>query len=152
MKLKQPIDRKNLSKKTNKKYECLLKLITALEEKELSDEFVNATNQDIDALNQFHDQDSTLRKKIRKTISSISGRALKMLKYSPRNHYRTQWLAIGMSAFGLPMGVAFSAALDNYGFIGIGLPIGMAIGMALGAGMDQKAQQEGRQLDLDLEL
>ena len=52
-----------------------------------------------------------------------------------------------MSAFGMPLGVAFSVALDNFAFIGIGLPIGMSIGMALGAGMDKKAAKEGKQLD-----
>jgi len=36
------------------------------------------------------------------------------------------------------------------GFLGIGIPIGMVIGMAIGAGMEQKAFEEGRQLDLEL--
>jgi hypothetical protein len=40
--------------------------------------------------------------------------------------------------------------LDNYAFIGIGLPIGMSIGMAIGAGKDNQAKKEGRQLDIDL--
>jgi hypothetical protein len=52
-----------------------------------------------------------------------------------------------MSAFGLPLGVAFGAALGNMAFLGIGLPIGMSIGIALGNGMDTKAKNEGRQLE-----
>ena len=55
-----------------------------------------------------------------------------------------------MSAFGIPLGVAFGASLDNMAFLGIGIPIGMAIGMAVGAGMDKKAFEEGRQLNLEI--
>lgn len=60
-------------------------------------------------------------------------------------------MAIGMSVFGLPLGVAFSAALDSYAYIGIGLPIGLAIGMALGSRKDDEAASEGRLLEMDEE-
>jgi hypothetical protein len=59
-------------------------------------------------------------------------------------------MAIGMSAFGIPLGVAFGASLGNMGLLGIGIPIGMVFGMAIGSGMDKKAIQEGRQLDLEM--
>jgi hypothetical protein len=59
-------------------------------------------------------------------------------------------MAIGMSAFGIPLGVAFGTSLGNMGLLGIGIPIGMVIGMAIGSGMDKKAFEEGRQLDLEM--
>ncbi|MBT8222071.1 MAG: hypothetical protein KJN96_02760 [Eudoraea sp.] len=59
-------------------------------------------------------------------------------------------MALGMAVFGVPMGVAFGAALDNMAFLGIGIPIGMAIGIAIGTAMDEQAKKEGRQLDIDL--
>ena len=67
-----------------------------------------------------------------------------------KNHYRNTWLALGMAAFGIPLGVAFGTSSGNMGLIGIGLPIGMVIGMAVGSGMDKKAVESGRQLDLEI--
>lgn len=53
-----------------------------------------------------------------------------------------------MSAFGIPLGVAYVSIIGNMAFLSIGLPIGMVLGMAVGAGMDKKALKEGRQLDI----
>ncbi|MFW5708571.1 MAG: hypothetical protein ACOC12_11640, partial [Bacteroidota bacterium] len=74
----------------------------------------------------------------------------KELKLVPANYYRNTWLAIGMAAFGLPIGAAFGILTGNIALIGIGLPIGLAVGMALGSEMDKKAAEEGRQLDLSV--
>jgi hypothetical protein len=63
-------------------------------------------------------------------------------------HYQAQWLALGLSVFGIPFGVIFATALDNFAFLGLGLPIGMAIGMSIGAGYDRKAKEEGRVLSV----
>ena len=58
-------------------------------------------------------------------------------------------MALGMAAFGVPLGVAFGTSLDDMSFLAIGLPIGMVIGLAVGSGMDKKALEEGRQLDVE---
>ena len=71
-------------------------------------------------------------------------------KLVPKNAYRTRWMAIGMSVFGVPIGMAFGASLGNMAFLAIGIPLGMAIGIAIGAGMDKKALEEGRQLDIEI--
>lgn len=67
------------------------------------------------------------------------------------DHYQNQWMALGMSAFGLPLGVAFSAILGNMAYIGIGLPIGLAIGLSIGAQKDRKAREAGKVLKLKSE-
>jgi hypothetical protein len=36
--------------------------------------------------------------------------------------------------------------------LGIGIPIGLAIGIGVGTAMDQKAAQEGRQLDIEIQI
>ena len=59
-------------------------------------------------------------------------------------------MVLGMSSFGIPMGVAFGAALGNMGLLGIGLPIGMVIGMPLGTKKDNDAAKKGRQLNFAL--
>jgi hypothetical protein len=67
----------------------------------------------------------------------------------PPNHYRDQWMALGMSTFGLGMGVVFAIALDSMAYIGIGLPIGLAIGSAIGAQKDQEARRKGQVLQVE---
>lgn len=137
------------NKKLTKAYQRMQSLITALNKKEIPKEISTLINQDIEAINSFIGVDKDLKKTINKTYSKTISLIEQKLKLVCRNHYRTLWLALGMSGFGIPMGVAFSAALDNYAFIGIGIPIGMVIGMALGAEMDKKAEKEGRQLDIE---
>ena len=61
-------------------------------------------------------------------------------------------MVLGMSSFGLPMGVAFGLALGNIGLMGLGLPIGMGIGLAVGTNMDKKALAEGRQLAFEAKM
>ncbi len=124
-------------------------LIIALNKKEIPTEISTQINEDINMINFFVGSDTEFKKTVNKTYNKTIKLLEQKLKLVTKNHYRTQWLAIGMTVFGMPMGIAFSAALDNYAFIGIGLPIGMVIGMALGSEMDKKAEKEDRQLDLD---
>ena len=52
-----------------------------------------------------------------------------------------QGMAIGLILF-LPVGFLLSIAVDNYAFIGIGLPIGVAIGAAIGQNLFQRKLKE----------
>jgi hypothetical protein len=63
-------------------------------------------------------------------------------------HYRSQWMAIGMVVFGLPIGTAFGIAVDNTALVGVGLPIGLAIGLSVGSAKDKEAARKGLQLDM----
>ena len=87
-----------------------------------------------------------LLKKQTKIIKSLE----KEFKIVTKNYYRKVWVALGMAAFGIPLGVVFGAILGNMAFLGIGLPIGMVIGIAVGSGLDKKALDENRQLDVEL--
>lgn len=89
-------------------------------------------------------------KALHKSNNTIVRLLEKHLKLVPKNYYQVLWMSVGMAAFGIPLGVAFSAALNNYAFIGLGLPIGLGIGLALGVTMDKKAKAEGRQLPVDI--
>lgn len=60
-----------------------------------------------------------------------------------QNYYRNLWMVLGMSVFGMPIGLIFSLAIDNMAFIGTGLAIGMPIGMAIGGAKDKKALENG---------
>lgn len=139
------------NKKLTRRYAYFETLIGEINKKELPDEIVITINEAIEIVNSIESPDKLLFKQLRKSQLRIITLLEKELKIVPKKLYQTRWLAIGMSAFGIPMGVAFGASLDNMGFIGIGLPLGMVIGMVIGAAMDKKAFQEGRQLDLDFQ-
>ncbi len=138
------------NKKITKAYQRMHNLIGALVKKEIPVEIVKTINDDVEKINAFAGTEKELKKELQKTHCNILKYVEKELKYVPRNHYRNTWLAIGMSVFGIPMGMAFSMSLNNYAFIGIGIPIGMSIGMAIGTGMDKKAKEENKQLDIEV--
>ena len=87
-------------------------------------------------------------KEVNKARAAILKIVLDKLKLVPKGFYRTQWMMLGMTIFGIPIGVAFGAALGNMGLLGTGLPIGMALGIGLGMAKDKKAETEGLQLDV----
>lgn len=65
----------------------------------------------------------------------------------PKNYFSRFWMIIGMSLFGIPIGLALSLATDNFGLIGAGLLVGMVIGLAYGKRLDEKAKNANKQLD-----
>lgn len=128
----------------------LEKLLAELEKQELNHTLVTSINKEIVALNSIPTSYKNLRKQIIKGQTNIIKIAEKELKLVPKNYYRNHWLAIGMAVFGLPIGIIIGFALNNMAFLGIGLPMGLAVGIAIGTGMDKKAQEEGRQLDIEI--
>jgi hypothetical protein len=131
-------------------YSQLDNLLMELRKKELPEEIVNSINNGIDQINSVSESEKELRKQIKKTQSSILKLIEKELKLVTKNHYRNTWLAVGMAAFGLPLGAALGTSLGDIGLLGLGLPIGMVIGMAVGSGMDKKAFKDGKQLNLEI--
>lgn len=121
-----------------------------LKNRELPEKIVNSINTEIDQIYSFSGTEKELIKQIRKTQSTILTLIEKELNLVTKNHYRNTWLAVGMAAFGIPLGTAFGIINGNMGLLGLGLPIGMAIGVAVGSGMDKKAFEDGRQLDLEI--
>ena len=140
------------NQKLKKRLETFEKLIIEIRKKEIPSEIVETINGKIDEINHTNGGYKAVRKQIWKSKNQIVKLLEKELKIAPKNLYRNRWMAIGISTFGVPMGVAFGASMNNMGFIGVGIPIGMVIGMAIGAGMDKKALEEGRQLDIEIEF
>lgn len=139
----------NKNAKLSKVYSQFMALLKELRKKELPDQIVHSINKDIEELNSISDMGNELRKTINKKQAKIIKLLEKELKIVPKNYYRNIWLAVGMTAFGIPIGLIFGMTIGNYGFLAIGLPIGMAIGIAVGTGMDKKASETGRQLDVE---
>ena len=126
------------------------KLLSELRKRELPDEVVQSINTNIDLIDPTLGSEKEYLKQLRKTQADILKLIEKELKLVPKNHYRNVWLALGIAAFGVPLGVAIGAGLGNMAFIGIGLPIGIPIGLAIGTALDKKAAEEGRQLDVEI--
>jgi len=122
-------------------------LIEAVEKKEVREEIVSFNNEKVTAINSFEGEEKELTKMLRKANTKILRLLEKELKLVAKNHYRNTWLAIGMTVFGIPIGVAFSSSGDSSP-IAIGIPIGMAVGIAIGTSLDKKAEKAGKQLDL----
>ena len=150
--MKKLIERQKVSEnlKTTNLYQQLGKLLNALEEMKLPTETVDLINQEIELLNSI----SVVDKYFVKATKEKENRILKLVenkhKIVPKNHYKKLWMVLGMSVFGVPMGVALGSSTGNMGLLGVGLPIGLAVGIGVGSSMDKKALNEGRQLDFEV--
>ena len=138
------------NEKLTKKTDGYSKLIQELGKRELNDNIKESINTETGNVNAFPGSEKDFAKILTKSQNTILKLIEKELKLVVKNHFRNLWLPLGMSAFGIPLGVAFGTALGNLAFLGLGLPIGMGIGIAVGTVMDSKAAKEGRQLDIDL--
>ena len=136
-------------KKLIKDYKNLENLLSELETRTIPTKLKHDFDQLISSINGFSGSEKALSKLIVKNHLEIIKTLHTELNIVPKNHYQNLWMAIGMSAFGLPLGVIIFALTQNAAFIAIGLPIGLPIGMAIGAEKDKKAKKEGRQLQID---
>lgn len=134
------------------KYKQFELLLEELNTKGLSDEVVVLINEKVDQLNALSDSDSKLKKTVHKGQSRVIQVVAQQAKIVPQNYYRNLWLALGMSAFGIPLGVVVGTMTGNMGLLGLGLPFGMLIGIIIGSGLDKKASEEGRQLKVELRM
>lgn len=145
-------DRQDLARdsKSGKAYSQLEVLLQELRKRTLPDKIVLPINKEIMGVNASLSTENELGKTIKQHQTRILKLLEQDLKIVPKNHYRNLWLAVGMAAFGLPIGVIIGTSTGNIGLLAIGLPIGMLVGAAVGAGMDKKAFKERRQLDVEI--
>ena len=127
-----------------------VELIKELNNKNLPDKTVEIINKHIEDLNSSLISGNGFKRQLINKQTQIVKLLEKEHKLVSKNYYRNLWMILGMSAIGLPIGVAFGVSIGNMGLLAIGLPIGMVIGLALGSGMDKKALKEGRQLNIEL--
>jgi len=151
MNIIEPKERSDISEdvKLSKIYTRFQKLIRKLIERELPDNIIETINKEVEDLNTTSFIGKKLRKLTLQKQTKILNLLKKELKIVPKNHYRSIWLALGMSVFGLPIGIVYGTIIGNMGMLGTGVGLGMCIGLFLGAGMDKKALKEGRQLDFE---
>ena len=129
-------------------YDRFAEVLGAIESKNLNPETIDEINKNTALVNEVKDE-KKLKSQLQKKRYNILQVLEKKEKLVTQNHYRNLWLVLGMTVFGIPLGLVFALSLDNTAFLAIGLPIGLPIGMAIGAQMDKKAAEEGRQLAIE---
>ena len=136
--------------KAFKKQEKLNMLLAELGTRNLPESLSNTINEKVEKLNLLKGSEKELYKAYIKFQHSI----LRLIKEETgivkKGHYKHMWTALGMSAFGIPLGASFGLILGNMGFLGIGFPIGMVIGAAVGTKKDKEAAAEGKVLDVEI--
>ena len=133
LKMRDGLDR---NKRLTDIYVQFEKLLSELRKRDLPDEVVHSINTNIDLIDMATESEEQWKKQLQKTQSDILRLIEKELKLVPKNHYRNIWLALGIAAFGVPLGVVFGLSLGNMAFMGIGMPIGIPIGLAIGSGLE----------------
>ncbi len=126
----------------------LVNLFNEIRNRNIPDKMIETFNNMIDSINSFDGEPKKLLKLLNSTQENVLNTLEKELKLVTKNHYQNKWMAMGMAAFGVPIGAALGLSLNNMAFIGLGLPIGLAIGVAIGARMDKAAKTLGNQLNL----
>lgn len=112
------------SNKFNQLYSQFRGLLSILNETKLPNILVEAINQDVQEINSSYLPDKALKKLVKQKQTKILKAVEKDLKIVPKNYYRNLWQVVGMSVFGLPIGVALGLVVGNIGLLAIGLPIG----------------------------
>jgi len=130
-------------------YMQLNQFLVELNKKKIPDNIISQVNKEVEELNNTTDSNS-LQKLVKQKQSILVRLLEKELKMVPINYYRNLWIALGMTAFGIPLGVAFGAILGNFALFALGVPIGLAIGIGVGTQLDKKALKEGRQLAVEM--
>lgn len=130
--------------KCHTEYGNLLQVLSA---KELQPDVVAKINEYTAELN-AHSNTKGFYALLSKKKAQVLALILKHHKIVPKGYYRTLWMLLGMTSFGLPIGAGIGMAIGNIGLLGAGLPIGMGIGMVVGERLDSKAAARGLQIDI----
>jgi len=126
-------------------------LLSELRKRVLPDSIIQTINNEVEEINTSHSLTTTDLRKLIKTKQTIIVRLIeKDLKLVPKNYYRTLWLALGMTVFGIPLGVLFGILIKIPGLFAIGIPVGLAIGVTVGTAIDKTAAKENRQLNVEI--
>lgn len=129
-------------------YQRLQKLLEIAEQKPLSESSIQKINAKIEELNTSNKINGALLSLVQLTESEIIEIIEQDSKMVPKGHYSKRWIAIGMSAIGVPLGLIVGMLMDNIALLAVGIPVGLGIGSLIGKSLDSKAAEEGRQYSL----
>lgn len=136
------------TKGLEKLYTKYQSLIEELNDRAIPEDLMTQVNEQVVLLDGIEESGKVLKKEMQKSYARVLKLLREEINLVAQNYHRDQWMVLGMSIFGLPIGMGIASAIGNFGLFAAFMPIGMAIGIAIGAGMDKKAMEEGRQLDV----
>jgi hypothetical protein len=93
------------------KIEKLNSLLKLLAKRDLPPHIITFINTELADINELKGREKKDGRIVWKHQQRILKKLEKELKLVPKHHYRNLWMVLGMSVFGIPMGVAFGAAL-----------------------------------------
>lgn len=140
------------NKSETKVYTCFLKTLTALKNKELSENQLQSIVEHL-AILDLKAYTENRKKYIKGKHTELLAFLKNEFSFIPERYYTEKGMAMGM-ALGVALGTSLGVAIDpkmgiSYG-ISIGIGVGMAIGMMFGAGKDAEAEKQGLVLKTEL--
>lgn len=137
------------TKGLEKLYTKYQSLIEELNDRAIPEDLMEQVTEEVAILDEMPDSGKEFKKAAKKSLARVLKLLREEIDLVAKNYHRNTWMALGMTIFGLPIGMGIATAIGNFGMLGAFLPIGMGIGIAVGSGMDKKALTEGRQLDIE---
>lgn len=123
------------------------KLLKQLQDKTLKPQTTQFITHQITTIESLNLQQKASSRKINQSKRQLLSYLQKNEGIYAKNHFMTLYMAVGMTAMGLPAGIIFSFLIDNFAFIGLGLPIGLSLGLALGQKKDLQIKAKGKQIN-----
>jgi membrane protein insertase Oxa1/YidC/SpoIIIJ len=124
-------------------------LIDALNKKDIPADLTTSINQIIIFINSMHASDKIVIRRIEEGKNKILEMVERRLGLVRKKQYHNYWITMGVTLYGLPVGVVLYFLSGNLAFIIPGLPIGMLIGIWVGNRKDRKAETNGKQLEIE---
>ncbi|SDS46735.1 hypothetical protein SAMN04487764_2285 [Gillisia sp. Hel1_33_143] len=120
-------------------------LIAEIKSKNIPEEVCYKINYQIDKVNSCAiDNSIKIQNLLDMTYHSILHIIKTDLGIIPKNYYRDLYTTLGMTIFGLPLGLLLTATLDNSINLVFGVVFGLIFGVILGTRKDKIAQQENK--------
>jgi hypothetical protein len=133
------------SKKSEiKVYQEFIKIITGLENKNLSESEIQSIETELDRLNSKSNPENK-KKDFKKTLSEFKKYLKDAFPLTPKRYYTNLYGGLGLS-FGLLFGVVFLSNLERSLGISLGLIGGMVVGSIIGRNKDAQAKAGGNML------
>ena len=137
------------NKKLQKALDVMEAFLSELQKREIPFHVQEIINEKIDEINAFTGNDKELKKCIERFYVDTLRLIKEQMGIIPHNYYQNRWLSLGMTIFGLPLGVIMSTITGNMVFLALGLPVGLTLGLAIGRWKDKKAEAENKQIQVE---
>lgn len=140
---------KSLIKETTKKsdikvYQSFLGILTALKNRELTQEDIRSIEEELDIL-KLKEYPENKKKYLRRKLNEFKKFLKTEFSLISEGHYTSIGIGIGMT-MGIAIGTSIFGAESG---VALGISLGMVFGLAIGRNMDNQAEKENRVLKVN---